>query len=183
MKKILFVILGLMIMGGKTFANEQGLPKLNVIKRQMLWAKDGEQFPNLSSGSALYLTGESERSRDPELYIVLMNEGKIYLNSGRQDSYSAIIDLGEESIENFRLSDLYFGSVPGKAVHFTVEPKAKHTYAIILNTALKRGIVLFRVDAVGPREVIFSYTVKAYKTHAQTGASEGEQENGTSAGE
>lgn len=169
-----------------TVANpeEQKLPELHKIKTATLSPSYGcrsrQEFAQGYAKTALFVSGFSELRNSPDLLFNGACGSEDYFEgSTAGDDMSLIADLGTEPLEEitasraFNLKRIHSFDLYSK---FSQNSKvaANHTYALLIDKAEVRGLVLFTVTAYKPNtRVELRYAVKEYQILRVEARSEG----------
>ncbi|MDG0816454.1 hypothetical protein [Bdellovibrio svalbardensis] len=155
----------------------ENLPTLNTIKTVALsGSRDEDQTKNFR----LYLSSYAYKGNDPELVLTTNKTDFVVMQSGYQGpNLSFLADIGDTNLENITLKNAIVPDlITGRTHNFSkaVLLQVNHTYSVILNTTVARGVLVFRVDAIRNGEVIISYAVKQYDVMTKVESSEGQDE-------
>lgn len=179
-------ILSSLTIGRKPAANV-ALPDLHVIKTAVLSpaysCRSAEQFKEGYRETALFLSDYAKAQNSPDLLFNGACGSPDYFEAATAgDDMSLIADLGKDvSLENlsalqvFNLQRVHsFAAYSNFARVAKVE--LKHTYAVLLNNADRRGLFVFTVTEHAPnKNVALQYAVKSYQvtSNGQVASSSG----------
>ena len=133
------------------------------------------------AATALFVTEYSRQRNSPDLvFNGACNSESFFQSSVAGDDMSLISDLGQgvsfEEVSASKAFNLARVHSFDKYSQFAnaVKVIANHTYAVLLNTSEKRGLIIFKVVNFQPNRVDLQYVVKMYQlTPGQTFRSEG----------
>lgn len=151
------------------------LPELHIIKTVTLSpsysCRSADDFQKGYAGTALFLSAYSKQRNSPDLLFNGACRSEDYFHASTAgDDMSLIADLGENvSLEAvsasraFNLKRVHSFAEYSKFAN-SVKVVANHTYAVLLNTSDKRGLIVFTVvDYVPNEHVELRYAVKSYQ--------------------
>jgi hypothetical protein len=164
-----------LLVGGKNSDVSAGLPTLHVIKTVVLSpsysCKPAEEIKNGYQGSALYLSDFSKDQGSPDLLFNGSCLAADYFEAAiAGDDMSLIADLGTgvslEDVSALRAFNLQHAHSYPAYSKFASAAKLElnHTYAVLLNNHVKRGLFVFTVTEHTPnKQVTLKYAVKSYE--------------------
>lgn len=172
MKRLGFIIVALLVAGSAFADQNYKLPELHTIMKATLspsyGCRSNEEHQKGYQKTVLLL---STRSNGPDLQFNGACGGKDYfVASTAGDDMSLIADLGTgvqlEDISAQRAFNLRGVHEPSNYTRFAqwAPVELDHTYAVLLNNSLKRGLFLFTVTGYTPNaRVDLRYVVKEYQ--------------------